>query len=94
MLLEESLVLRAVSDILDMPLTKMDRLVMNTGRELSLRILKQLGVHCHLSSQYQLESRHFLTPEQFRKTFYLEIFDYSLLLNTGHGYFAICIKSE
>ncbi|HBA68794.1 MAG TPA: hypothetical protein DCZ40_05475 [Lachnospiraceae bacterium] len=90
--LEKSLVLRAVSAMTDIPLDKMDKLVMNAGMELSLRIMKQLGIHCLLSSQYQLESRHFMTPEQFRKTFYLEIFDYSLLFNTGHGYFAFCIK--
>lgn len=92
MLLEESLVLRAVSAILDMPLSKMDKLVMNAGKELSLRIAEQLGIHAGISSQYQLESSHFMTAEQFRKTFYLEIFDYSLLFNTGCGYFAFCVK--
>lgn len=90
--LENSLVFRAVSTMLDMPLTKMDKLVMDAGMELSFRIMKQLGIHCPLSSQYQLENSHFMTPEQFRKIFYLEIFDYSLLFNTGHGYFAFCIK--
>lgn len=94
MLLEEILVLKTVSAMLDMPLTKMEKLVMNAGRELSLQIVKQLGRYCRLSSQYQLESRHFMTPEQFRKAFYLEIFDYSLLFNTGHGYFAFCVKPE
>lgn len=78
--------------MLNMPLTKMDKLVMNAGKELSLRIAEQLGIYCHLSSQYRLENSHFITEEQFRKTFYLEIFDYSLLLNTGHGYFAFCAK--
>lgn len=94
MLLEESLILSVVSAILDMPLTKMDKLVMNTGKELSLRIVEHLGIYCRLTSQYHLESNHFMTPEQFRKTLYLEIFDYSLLLNTGHGYLAFCAKSE
>lgn len=94
MVLEESLVLRVVSAMLDMPLTKMDKLVMNAGKELSLRIAEQLGIHCRLSAQYQLESSHFMTLEQFRKTFFLEVFDYSLLLNTGRGYFAFCIKLE
>ena len=94
MILEESLVLRAVSAILDMPLVKMDNLVMDAGKELSLRIVKRLGIHCRLHSQYHLESRHFMTSEQFRKISYLEIFDYSLLLNTGHGYFAFCVKLE
>lgn len=94
MSLEESLVLRAVSAMLDIPLSKMDKLVLNAGRELSLRIAEQLGIHCHLSLQYQLESSHFITPEQFKKIFYAKIFDYSLLLNTGHGYFAFCVKLE
>ena len=94
MILEESLVLRTVSSMLGMPLTKMDKLVMNAGKELSLRIVKRLGIHCHLPSQYQLESSHFITQEQFRKIFYLENFDYSLLFNTGHGYFAFCVKLE
>lgn len=94
MALEESLVLRAVSAMLDTPLAKMDKLVMNAGKELSLRIAEQLGIHCHLSSQYQLESCHFMTAEQFQKIFYLQMFDYSLLFTTGHGYFAFCIKLD
>ncbi|NBJ91787.1 bacteriohemerythrin [Parablautia muri] len=92
MALEESLVLRAVSAILDIPLTKMDKLVMNAGKELSLRIVEQLGIHRNLSSEYQLESSHFIAAEQFQKIFYLEALDYSLLFNTGCGYFAFCIK--
>lgn len=93
-ILEESLILSVVSAMLDMPLTKMDKLVMNAGKELSLRIVEHLGIYCHPTSQYHLESCHFMTPEQFRKISYLEIFDYSLLLNTGHGYFAFCAKCE
>lgn len=94
MILEKSLVLRAVSSVLDIPLTKMDKLVMNVGLELSLQIVEQLGIHYGLSSKYQLENSHFITMEQFRKIFYLDIFDYSLLFNTGHGYFAFCVKLE
>lgn len=94
MLLEESLVLRTVSTMLDMPLAKIDKLVMNAGKELSLQIIRQLGKYCRQPSQYQLESCHFITPEQFEKTFDSETFDYSLLLNTGHGYFAFCAHAE
>lgn len=94
MVLEESLVLKAVSAMLDMPLTKMDKLVMNAGKELSLRIVEQLDVYCHQPSPYQLESCHLITPEQFQKLYYFETFDYSLLLDIGHGYLAFCVKSE
>ncbi len=91
-ILEESLVLRTVSLALDIPLTKIDHLVMNAGKELSIRIVKQLGVHRHLPVQYRLTGSHLLTPEQFRKIFCQEFFDYSLLFNTGHGYFAFCVS--
>lgn len=94
MVLEKSLVLRAVSTILDIPLTKMDKLVMNIGMELSIQIMEHLCIHYTTFSKYQLENSHFMTIEQFRKTFYLDIFDYSLLFDTGHGYFAFCVKLE
>lgn len=93
MILEESLILRTVSAMLGMPLTKMDKLVMNAGKEISLKVVDQLAVYCRQTSQYQLESSHFITPEQFGMTFYSEMADYSLLLNTGYGYFAFCVKS-
>lgn len=94
MVLEESLLLRAVSTILNMPLTRMDKVVMNAGRELSMRIAEQLGIHCHPSLHYQLDSSHFITADQFRQAFNMEPFDYSLLYNTGCGYFALCIQLE
>ena len=93
-MLEESLVLQAVSSMLDMPLTKMDKMVTNAARQLSLHIVDQVAVHCRLSSHYELESNHLMSPEQFEQVFYAQYFDYSLLFNTGNGYFAFCIKLE
>lgn len=92
LVLEESLILHTVSSMLDMPLTKMDKLVANAVRELSQQIADQIILHFRLSLQYQLESSHFMTPEQFQTEFSAEYFSYSLLFNTGTGYFAFCIK--
>lgn len=89
--LEESLVLRSVSSMLNMPLNKMDNLVLAAGKELSIRIAEQVGLHCQLSWQYQLENSHFMTQEQFKQSFYAGAFDYSLLFNTGCGYFAFVV---
>ena len=92
LVLEESLILHTVSSMLDMPLTIMDKLVANAVRELSQQIADQIILHFRLSLQYQLESSHFMTPEQFQTEFSAEYFSYSLLFNTGTGYFAFCIK--
>lgn len=94
LVLEESLVLHAVSSMLDMPLTKVDKMVMNAAKQLSLHIVEQVKTHYHLSSRYELESNHLVTPEQFEQAFYTGHFNYSLLFNTGTGYFAFCIKPE
>lgn len=93
LILEEALVLRTVSAMLDMPLNKVDKLVMNAVRQLSLQIADRVGVHLHLHSHYQLESNNLITPQQFHQAFDNEYIDYSLLLNTGTGYFAFCIKN-
>ena len=74
LVLEDHLVLRAVSSMLDMPLKKMDKLVLNAARQLSEQIADQVSIHCNLSSEYQLESNHLMTAEQFRQVFYSEYF--------------------
>ena len=92
MVFEEKLALRAVSAMLDMQFKKLDKVVINAIRELSQKIAGQVGLHCGLSLQYQLEGNHLMTSEQFQNEFSVEYFDYNLLLNTGTGYFAFCVK--
>lgn len=92
MALEESLVLRSVSSILKIPLNKMDHLVMSIGKELTIQIAEQVAIQCHMTLQYHLEGSHFMTQEQFRKAFYAGAFTYSLLFNTGRGYFAFVVS--
>ncbi len=91
LILEESLALQAVSSMLDMPLKKVDRLVINTIRQLSQQIAVQVGAHFTWPSQYHLKSNHIMTEEQFLQEYLEECFDYSLLFNTGNGYFAFCV---
>ncbi len=92
MALEESLVLRAVSSILNIPLNKMDQLVMAIGKELAIQIAEQVAIRSDLALQYHLVNSHFMTAEQFQQAFYAGSFDYSLLFNTGRGYFAFVVS--
>lgn len=94
LVLEESLILHTVNSMLNMQLKKMDKLATNAVKELSQQITDQIILRFHLFPQYQLESRHLITPEQFQMEFSAEYFDYSLLSNTGTGYFAFCMKLE
>ncbi len=91
---EEHLILHAVSSMLGIPLNKVDKLVANAAKEISQHMAEQIGMYFGLHLRYQLESNHIITIEQFRKTYYLEYFDYSLLFNTGNGYFAFCVEQN
>jgi hemerythrin-like metal-binding protein len=92
LVLEEGLIMHTVSSMLNMPITKIDKLVANAVRELSQQIADQTVLRFHLSPQYRLESNHLMTPDQFQQELSAEYFDYSLLFNTGIGYFAFCAK--
>ena len=89
---EETLAWQAVDPMLDIQLKKLDKIIKNATKEISQQIANQVGVYLHLHSQYQLESSHLMTIEQFQKEFDTGCFEYSLLFNTGTGYFAFCIK--
>lgn len=93
LVLENGLALRAVSSMLNIPLKKVDKLVINATRQLAQQIVEHVGMNCHISSQYQLENIHLMTTEQLQQAFYAGYFDYNLLFNTGMGYFAFCIKT-
>lgn len=92
LVLEESLALWSVSSMLDMPLQKTDKLVLNTVREIAKQLVNRIGIYFHPALPYRLTSNHTMTLEQFRREFYTESFYYSLLLNTGKGYLAFCIR--
>lgn len=91
---EEGLILQTVSALLGIRLKKVDKLVNNAVKELSAQLVRQLGIHFQSSAQYQLKSSHLLTMEQLQWEFHAGYPYYSLLFDTGIGYFAFCIKRQ
>ncbi len=89
---EECLILRVVNTILGTQLPKIDKLVITTADELSRQLLHHTRIYLHSPVQYQLVNNHLMTLEQLQKEFFTEYPHYSLLFDTGSGYFALCIK--
>ncbi len=92
LVLEESLVLHTVSSMLDMQLMKVDRLVVNAAKELSGQLTGEIGTYFPSSSQFKPAGCHIITMEQLQQEFEDGYPFYSLLFDTGKGYFAFCIK--
>ncbi len=93
LIFEKGLVLHIVNSMLDMQFRKVDKLVSNTFKMLSEQTTNQIAAHLPSSSSFELESSHLMTMEQLQQEFCIEYSSYSLLFDTGIGYFAFCIKT-
>lgn len=89
---EEGLMMRAVGEMLGVQFKKVDRIVVNAAKQLSQQFMNRIGVHFGATEEYHFEKVYFLTKEQFEKEFALGYPYYSLLFDTGRGYFAFCTK--
>lgn len=92
LVLEESLVLRTVGSMLDMQFKKVDKMVINATKLIAQKWVKRIGMHFELLAQYEIEKDHIMTMEQLQQEFNSGYPYYSLLFDTGIGYFAFCIK--
>ncbi len=89
---EEWLLMRAVGEMLGMQFSKVDRIVVNAAKQLSQQLMRRIGAHFGMMREYRFEKEHILTKEQFEKEFEEGYPYYSLLFDTGKGYFAFCTK--
>ncbi len=91
-ILEERLILSTVSGLLGTSFKRIDNTVLSTVKQLFQIVIKRMGISYKPESQYRLEKDNFLTDEQIAKIFERECPPFSLLYNTGNGYFAFCVK--
>ena len=92
LVLEEQLVLHKVGEMLDVNFKKVDKVVLDATKQLSQQMIKRMGMYFKFLRQFEFEKDHVLTAEQFEKEFESGYPRYSLLFDTGMGYFAFYLK--
>lgn len=90
--MEERLALRTVGQMLDIEFKKVDKMVLDAVRQISQQMMVHMRGYFKMLEQYEFEKDHLLTKEQLEQEFLSEYPRYSLLFDTGIGYFAFCIK--
>ncbi len=90
--LEERLVLSTVGQMLDIEFKKVDKMVLDAVRQISQQMMGYMRGYFKMMEKYEFEKDHMLTKEQLEQDFLSEYPRYSLLFDTGIGYFAFCIK--
>lgn len=92
LVLEERLLLQTVGEMLDIKFKKMDKMVVDATKLLSQKMMDCMGRYFKIFNQYKFEKDHLMTNEQLERDFELGYPRYSLLFDTGIGFFAFCIK--
>lgn len=90
--LEERLAFRTVGQMLDIEFKKVDKMVLDAVRQITQQMMVHMRAYFKLLQHFEYESDHILTREQLEQDFQSEYPRYSLLFDTGIGYFAFCIK--
>ncbi len=93
-ILEERLTLRMISQLVGREITKISKVAVDAANLIAQQFMKRVGVCFDASGLWHLEKTNLITDDQLSQDFGREYPRYSLLFNTGVGYFALCIKNR
>lgn len=85
---EERLLLKVIGEILNEKYTRVDDMVLNVNRYITRQFLEKVREYFPKMDLLELEKESLLTYEQLSKSYERTPQNYSLLFDTGEGYFA------
>lgn len=91
---EEQLLIGTVGQMLGIKFKKVDKVVVDAARFQTQQLLERLREYFPTVDLCELEKDSLLTEEQFTKTIEKDFPPYSLLFDTGLGYFAFCVRGN
>lgn len=87
---EEKLLIHTVGRLIGDSSKKLNAMILNASRYVARQFVETVQKRFPSDAEYELESEHLLSYEQFQKTLERQLPQYSLLFDTGEGYFAYC----
>ncbi len=88
---EEQLLINTVGKILGLTTDKLDVMLINASRYTARQFVEHLKAHLPEADLYEMKEENLLNYEQFQEAFKKENPQFSLLFDTGAGYFAFCV---
>ena len=87
---EEKLIVSTIGSVMDTKSEAVNTMLMNAARYVARQLLERIKRYFPASDQFELKEEQLLTYEQFQKVFEKQQPQFSLLFDTGKGYFAYC----
>lgn len=88
---EQKLIINTIGNIMDNQSDTVNVMLMNAVRYISQQFVNRIREQFPSADMYELKEENLLTYEQFQKIFEEQNPQFSLLFDTGAGYFAYCV---
>lgn len=92
-IMEEKLIIYIVKQLIGVQLAKVDSVVTDAMGQVAQQFMKRVAMYYQSIGNYKFDKSNLLTEEQLNKEFSIAYPRYSMLFNTGTGYFAFCVKN-
>ncbi len=94
LIFEEQLIVSTIGSVMDTSSEAVSVMLMNASRYVAKQLVERMKEHFPNSEQFELKEEQLLTYDQFQKVFEKQSPQYSLLFDTGKGYFAYCATAS
>lgn len=90
---EEKLIVSTIGSVMDTKSEAVNVMLMNAARYVAKQLVERVKRYFPSSDNFELKEEQLLTYEQFQKVFEKQKPQFSLLFDTGKGYFAYCVTA-
>ena len=93
LIFEEKLIVSTIGSVMDTKAEAVNVMLMNAARYVAKQLVERVKGYFPSSENFELKEEQLLTYEQFQKVFEKQKPQFSLLFDTGKGYFAYCVTA-
>lgn len=90
---EEKLIVSTIGSVMDVKSEALNTMLMNAARYVARQLVERVKGYFPSSENFEMKEEQLLTYDQFQKVFEKQKPQFSLLFDTGKGYFAYCVTA-
>ena len=91
LIFEEKLIVNTIGSMIDTRSEEVNVMMLNAVRYVAQQFVDRVREHFPFAHDYEMKEENLLTYDQFRRAFDRQNPQFSLLVDTGAGYFAYCV---
>lgn len=90
---EEKLIFKTIGSMIDVEASTVNAMMMHAARFTAQQFVNSINQHFPSAEVHEIKDENLLTYDQFQRAFARQKLQFSLLFDTGAGYFAYCVTA-